>query len=81
MYEGRRVIGLVPVLDEEQKIGSSPNRVVVNDYDLAGNLVLSIDQRGSSSYFAYDPANRQQDMVDPALLRTYYYYDSVGNRV
>ena len=33
MYEGRRVIGLVPVLDEEQKIGSVVERVPTDVVD------------------------------------------------
>jgi YD repeat-containing protein len=55
-------------------------------YDRSGNLILALNQRQATNstvfqYFVYDAENRQLETRNLGELRTYYYFDSVGNRV
>jgi RHS repeat-associated protein len=60
-------------------------RISDNDYDLRGNLVRSIQGKGTAdevvTTYEYDLAGNQTAMVDPLGRRTEYFYDQANNLV
>ncbi|MGE0709151.1 MAG: SMP-30/gluconolactonase/LRE family protein [Planctomycetota bacterium] len=81
----------IPVRDTRFSYDSLDRQVQTEDaygetaetaFDRVGNVLRSIDERGTTTYFTYDRLNRQthrEDSVD--FAPTYMGYDAVGNVV
>ncbi|MGE3376456.1 MAG: SMP-30/gluconolactonase/LRE family protein [Vicinamibacteria bacterium] len=69
-------------LDRQVQVEDAYGNVAETVFDRVGNVLRSIDERGTTSYFSYDRLNRQthrEDSVD--FAPTYMGYDAVGNMV
>ncbi len=56
------------------------NPRTINEYDLAGRLTATINERGERTEFSYDAAGRRLTTTDALLNVTTFTYDAKGNR-
>ncbi|NKI36319.1 RHS repeat protein [Wenzhouxiangella sp. XN79A] len=69
------------ILPDETPLDDSDNPRTRSEYDAAGRMIASIDERGNRTEYEYDAAGQRTATIDALGHRTEFEYDLRGNRV